>query len=79
MKALIQAIVIASALAAPALAFAQEAQPLTREQVRNELKELERAGYNPMDYYYMESLQAAKEKIAREHDRYAQADESRSK
>ncbi|WP_206956746.1 DUF4148 domain-containing protein [Trinickia acidisoli] len=32
----------------PALAFAQSNGPLTREQVRAELVQLEKAGYNPL-------------------------------
>lgn len=32
----------------PALAFAQSNEPLTREQVRAQLIELEKAGYNPL-------------------------------
>ncbi|NHV31124.1 DUF4148 domain-containing protein [Burkholderia sp. D-99] len=66
MKSLIRTLVVAAALAAPAITFAQETQPLTRAQVRNELVQLERAGYNPMDYYYADSLQAAEAKIARQ-------------
>ncbi|WP_028202995.1 DUF4148 domain-containing protein [Paraburkholderia nodosa] len=41
------AFVIAVALV-PALAFAQSNEPLTREQVRAQLEELEKAGYNPL-------------------------------
>ncbi|WP_419683741.1 DUF4148 domain-containing protein [Burkholderia theae] len=74
MKSLIRTLVVASALAAPAVVFAQEAQPLTRAQVRAELVELEHAGYNPMDYYYAESLQAAEAKVARQHERDAQTE-----
>ncbi|VWB60566.1 purine nucleoside phosphorylase [Burkholderia lata] len=66
MKPLIRTIAVASVFAAPAFAFAQSSQPLTRAQVRQELIELEQAGYNPMDYYYAESLRAAEEKIARQ-------------
>ncbi|RQR55749.1 DUF4148 domain-containing protein [Burkholderia sp. Bp9140] len=65
MKFLIRIIAVASALVAPAFALAQSSQPLTRAQVRQELIQLEQAGYNPMNYYYIESLQAAEAKIAR--------------
>ncbi|MBZ5790515.1 DUF4148 domain-containing protein [Burkholderia contaminans] len=71
MKSLIRTLVVATALAAPAVVFAQETQPLTRAQVR---AELEHAGYNPMDYYYAESLQVAEAKVARQHKLDAQAE-----
>ncbi|OUL80970.1 DUF4148 domain-containing protein, partial [Paraburkholderia hospita] len=49
MKSLIQAVVIAAALAAPLAAFAQSNQPITRAQVRAQLVQLEKAGYHPGD------------------------------
>lgn len=48
MKALIQAIVIAATFAAPVAVFAQaNQQPLTRAQVKEQLVQVENAGYNP--------------------------------
>ena len=51
MKSLIQAVAIAAILAAPVAAFAQAAdtaqQPVTRAEVKNQLIQLEQAGYNP--------------------------------
>ena len=47
MKSLIQAVVIAAVLAAPVASFAQSNQPVTRAQVRAELIQLEKAGYQP--------------------------------
>ena len=47
MKSLIQAVVVAAALAAPVAVFAQSNAPVTRAQVRAELVQLEEAGYNP--------------------------------
>jgi uncharacterized membrane protein len=47
MKSLIQAVVVAAALAAPVAVFAQSNAPLTRAQVRAELVQLEKAGYKP--------------------------------
>ena len=44
MKSLIQAVVVAAALAAPVAVFAQSNAPLTRAQVRAELIRLEKAG-----------------------------------
>ncbi|WP_213308981.1 DUF4148 domain-containing protein [Paraburkholderia sacchari] len=78
MKILIQAVVIASALAVPALVFAKETQLLTREQVRNEFIELKQARYEPTDYNYEESLRAAEAKIARQHDVQERGESERS-
>jgi Ni/Co efflux regulator RcnB len=47
MKSLIQAVVVAAALAAPVAAFAQSNQPVTRAQVRAELVQLEQTGWRP--------------------------------
>lgn len=64
-KSLLPALLIASALAAPTFAFAQDNAPVTRAQVRAELSALERAGYNPAtnDNYYPEGLQAAQQRV----------------
>ena len=63
MKSLIQAAVVAAALVAPAVSFAQQSNaPLTRAQVRAELVELEKAGYNPANANtvdYPTNIQAA--------------------
>ena len=67
MKFLIQAVVVAAALAAPVAVFAQSSQPVTRAQVRAELVQLEKAGYNPArgeDPYYPADIQAAEAKVA---------------
>ncbi|HEY1611352.1 MAG TPA: DUF4148 domain-containing protein [Paraburkholderia sp.] len=75
MKKLIPAVVVAAVLAVPAVsAFAQAAQPLTRAQVRAELVELEKAGYNPAqnDISYPENLQAAQKRV--EQEKLAQGD-----
>jgi hypothetical protein len=67
MKSLIQAVVVAAALAAPVAVFAQSNAPLTRAQVRAELVQLEKAGYNPArgeDPSYPADIQAAEAKVA---------------
>lgn len=48
-KSLIPAVVIVSALAAPTFAFAQSTNngPVTRAEVKAQLAQLEKAGYNP--------------------------------
>jgi len=70
MKFLIQAVVVAAAIAAPVAVFAQSSQPITRAQVRAELIELEKAGYNPAhgeDPNYPADIQAAAAKVAAQH------------
>lgn len=65
-KALIPAVVIASALAAPSFAFAQSNSPVTRAQVRSELVQLEQAGYNPASdrTQYPANIQAAEQRVS---------------
>jgi hypothetical protein len=64
-KSLLPALLIASALAAPTLAFAQDNAPVTRAEVRAQLTQLEQAGYNPEtnDNYYPQALQAAEQRV----------------
>ncbi|KVF01113.1 DUF4148 domain-containing protein [Burkholderia vietnamiensis] len=78
MKSLIQAVALAALVAAPVVSFAQSnQQPLTRAQVRAELVQLEKAGYNPNDWMnYPDNIQAAQAKIAAARDTGAQADVS---
>jgi hypothetical protein len=64
-KFLISALVLSSALAAPAFAFAQNNAPITRAQVKAELAQLEKAGYSPggEDINYPQDLQAAEKRV----------------
>lgn len=67
MKSLIQAVVVAAALAAPVAVFAQSSQPVTRAQVRAELVQLEKVGYHVGDgdqAHYPDAIQAAEAKVA---------------
>ena len=67
MKSLIEAVVIAALITAPLAAFAQSNQPVTRAQVRAELVQLEKAGYNPATadaYNYPANIQAAEARVA---------------
>ncbi|SDH95808.1 DUF4148 domain-containing protein [Paraburkholderia phenazinium] len=67
MKSLIQAAVVAAALAAPVAVFAQSNQPVTRAQVRAELVQLEKTGYHPGvgdNTTYPAQIQAAEAKLA---------------
>ncbi|ANB76438.1 hypothetical protein AYM40_29905 [Paraburkholderia phytofirmans OLGA172] len=66
MKSLIQAVVVAAALAAPVAVFAQSNEPLTRAQVRAELAQLEQTGWRPAagsDPHYPEDILAAEAKV----------------
>lgn len=60
-KSIVPAIVIASALAVPALAQASDNGALTRAEVKAQLVQLERAGYNPASDHttYPANIQAA--------------------
>jgi hypothetical protein len=64
-KFLISALVLSSALAAPAFAFAQSNGLVTRAQVKAELVQLEKAGYSPggEDVNYPQDIQAAEQKV----------------
>jgi hypothetical protein len=77
MKSLIQAVVIAAVLAAPVASFAQSNQPMTRAEVRAQLIQLEKAGYQPgrSDPYYPTDIQAAQARVATQNGT-AQAAES---
>jgi hypothetical protein len=70
MKSLIKAVALAAVIAAPVASFAQSNQPLTRAEVRSQLVQLEKAGYNPgrtgRDPYYPEDIQAAEARVAAE-------------
>ncbi|SAK78151.1 membrane protein [Caballeronia pedi] len=58
---------VALAFAAPVASFAQSNQPLTRAEVRQQIVQLEKAGYNPgviSDSKYPGDIQAAEARIA---------------
>ncbi|CAB3716961.1 hypothetical protein LMG22037_04433 [Paraburkholderia phenoliruptrix] len=67
MKTLIRAVALAVVLAAPVASFAQSEQPLTRAEVKAQLKQIEQAGYNPataVDANYPADIQAAEARVA---------------
>ncbi|WP_207002375.1 DUF4148 domain-containing protein [Trinickia mobilis] len=67
MKSLVQAVVVAAVLSAPVVSFAQQSNaPVTRAQVRAELVQLERAGYNPSSdqTQYPKNIEAAEARVA---------------
>ena|ERR1700761_6933972 len=67
MKSLFKAVAIAAVLAAPVVSFAQSSQqPVTRAEVRNQLIQLEQAGYSPAtsnDSDYPANIQAAQRRV----------------
>jgi Domain of unknown function (DUF4148) len=67
MKSLIYAMFATSVFAAPIASFAQSDSPVTRAQVRAELKQLEQAGYMPAsgeEPNYPVNIQAAEARVA---------------
>ena len=78
-KALIPAVVLASALTAPVTSFAQQSNgPVTRAQVRAELVQLEKAGWRPSMNMgnapdYPAGIEAAEAKVAAENSKTATA------
>jgi hypothetical protein len=61
----IQSLIVAAAVALPAFAFAQSNQPITRAEVRAQLVELQKAGYNPASdqTQYPQNIQAAQARV----------------
>lgn len=65
MKSFARMLLIAALMAGPAASFAQSNQSVSRAQVRAELAQLKKAGYNPNDWiHYPENIQAAEAKVA---------------
>jgi hypothetical protein len=66
MKSLLHAVAVAAVLAVPAVSFAQSSAPLTRAEVRAQLVQLEKAGYQPgrNDPHYPDDIQAAEARVA---------------
>jgi hypothetical protein len=72
-RKLIQAMLVAAMVAAPALAFAQADTggngPKTRAEVKAELQQLEQAGYNPAksnDVNYPQDIQDAEARVSQQ-------------
>jgi hypothetical protein len=79
MKSIVYAAVLASVLAAPVASFAQSNEPLTRAQVRAELIQVEKAGYNPAssnDTSYPADIQAAEQRVQAQNSAVAQGADS---
>jgi hypothetical protein len=76
LKSLMPALLVASALAAPMIASAQDSNaPVTRAEVRAQLTQLEKAGYSPAanDNYYPQALQQAQQRVDASNETAAQA------
>jgi len=67
MKSFLYAVVAASALAVPLASYAQTTEngPVTRAQVRQDLINVEQAGFNPSarSPYYPDDIQAAERRV----------------
>ncbi|MEM5313560.1 DUF4148 domain-containing protein [Paraburkholderia sp. JHI869] len=72
---LIKSLIVAAVVAVPVVSFAQSAEPVTRAQVRAELAQLEKAGYNPAadDNNYPQDIQAAEAKVSAQNGAAASA------
>jgi hypothetical protein len=68
MKSLVQALVVSAVLATPFAALAQSNAPLTRAQVRDELVQVEKAGYVPTSstVNYPADIQAAQARVVQQ-------------
>lgn len=68
-KSLIPAIVLASALGAPAFAYAQDADTITRPAVKADLVQMEQSGYNVEGDHttYPAQTQAAEQRVDASH------------
>lgn len=67
MKSLIHAATLIVAVTVPLASFAQSEQPVTRAEVKAQLKQLEQAGYNPAvatDAVYPADIQAAEARVS---------------
>ncbi|MFM0308816.1 DUF4148 domain-containing protein [Paraburkholderia sp. RL17-383-BIF-A] len=67
MKVLNKAIAVLGALVLPVAALAQSSQPVSREQVKAEMSQLEAVGYNPAsrnDASYPAEIQAAQARLS---------------
>jgi len=67
MNSLVKTVTLVVVLAAPVASFAQTEQPLTRAEVKAQLKQVEQAGYNPArssDPDYPADIQAAEARVA---------------
>jgi hypothetical protein len=72
---LIKSLIVAAVVAVPVVSFAQSSQPVTRAQVRAEVVQLEKAGYNRAgdDVNYPRNIQAAEARVNAQNQEAASA------
>ncbi|KAK46772.1 hypothetical protein BG58_07885 [Caballeronia jiangsuensis] len=73
MKSFVKAVAVAAVVVAPALSFAQTDSSLTRAQVKQDLRQVEAAGYDPSrsdQSSYPSDIQAAESRVARQNGAY---------
>ncbi|SAK46321.1 DUF4148 domain-containing protein [Caballeronia ptereochthonis] len=69
MKSFVKAMAVAAVAVAPALSFAQAGSSLTRDQVKQDLRQVEAAGYDPSrsdQTSYPSDIQAAESRASRQ-------------
>jgi hypothetical protein len=73
MKLFVRAVAVAAVVVAPALSFAQTDSSLTRDQVKQDLRQVEAAGYDPSradQTSYPSDIQAAESRVSRQNGGY---------
>ncbi|SPB13289.1 membrane protein [Caballeronia novacaledonica] len=81
MKSFVKAVAVAALVVAPALSFAQADSSLTRAQVKQDLRQVEAAGYDPSrsdQTSYPSDIQAAEGRVARQNGAYGGTADGRS-
>ncbi|MDR5747404.1 DUF4148 domain-containing protein [Caballeronia sp. LZ029] len=81
MKSFVKAVAVAAVVVAPALSFAQTDSSLTRAQVKQDLRQVEAAGYDPSrsdQSSYPSDIQAAESRVARQNGAYGGTSAGRS-
>ncbi|BBU29628.1 hypothetical protein BTHE68_33620 [Burkholderia sp. THE68] len=71
MKSFVKAVAIAAVVVAPALSFAQADSSVTRDQVKQDLRQVEAAGYDPSrsdNTSYPSDIQAAESRVSRQNN-----------
>lgn len=77
MKSLLKAVAVAAVVVAPALSFAQSDSTVTRAQVKQDLRQVEAAGYDPSrsdQTSYPQDIQAAEGRVQRQNGNGYNAD-----
>ncbi|WP_250515165.1 DUF4148 domain-containing protein [Caballeronia sp. INDeC2] len=73
MKSFVKPVAVAAVVVAPALSFAQTDSSLTRDQVKQDLLQVEAAGYDPSrsdQTSYPSDIQSAESRVSRQNGAY---------